>query len=196
MAYDLVVIGVSAGGLDALCTLMSGLPADFALAVVIVQHRSKDSDALCEVLQDCSDFPLHEVLDKDSLAPGHIYIAPADYHLLVEKGHFSLSTDEPERYSRPSIDVTFMSAADSYGPRAIGIVLTGANADGSAGLRRIVERGGHAIVQDPATAEVAVMPRAALRAVPEAEVLPLAEIAGRLRRLQAAPAARAEKPAW
>lgn len=182
------MVGVSAGGLDAVCTLLGRLPDDFGMAVVVVQHRSKDSDALCEVLQDCTRLSIHEATDKTSLEPANVYLAPPDYHLLVEEGHVSLSTDAPEMFSRPSIDVAFESAADTYGPRAVGVVLTGANRDGARGLRRIADRGGAALVQDPATAEVSVMPAAALRAVPEAETLTLEGIAARLVALQAPPA--------
>lgn len=192
-ARDLVMIGVSAGGLDAVCTLLNGLPEDFAMAVVVVQHRSKDSDALCEVLQDCTPLPIHEATDKATADAGKVYLAPPDYHLLLEDGFFSLSTDPPEMYSRPSIDVAFESAADAYGARVVGIVLTGANHDGARGLRRIVDRGGIALVQDPATAEVAVMPTAALRAVPDAEVLTVPRIAERLLTLQKPPAAPGKK---
>lgn len=184
MAFELVMVGVSAGGLDAVCTLLSGLPADFGMAVAVVQHRSRDSDALCEVWQDCTPLRVHEVMDKSPIQPGNVYVAPPDYHALVEDGFFSLSLDAPELYSRPSIDVAFETAADSMRGRVVGVVLTGANHDGARGLRRIVDRKGYAIVQDPRTAEVAVMPAAALRAVPEAEVLPLAEIAARLVSLQ------------
>lgn len=189
MSRELVMVGVSAGGLDAVCTLLGRLPDDFAMAVAVVQHRSKDSDALCEVLQDCTGLAIQEVTDKAPIEPGNVYLAPPDYHLLVDEGHFSLSTDAPEMYSRPSIDVALESAADSYGARAVGVVLTGANHDGSRGLRRIVDRGGVALVQDPRTAEVSVMPAAAARAVPEAEVLTLEEIAARLVTLQTSPAA-------
>ncbi|HEV2145871.1 MAG TPA: chemotaxis protein CheB [Longimicrobiaceae bacterium] len=188
VAPVLVMIGVSAGGLDAVCTLLRGLPEDFRMALVVVQHRSKDSDALCEVLQECTPLPVHEATDKASAEQGKVYLAPPDYHLLLEDGYFSLSTDAPEMYSRPSIDVAFESAADAYGARVVGVVLTGANHDGARGLRRIVDRGGTALVQDPATAEVAVMPAAALRAVPEAEVLTLPRIAERLLTLQTPPA--------
>ncbi|HWK90060.1 MAG TPA: chemotaxis protein CheB, partial [Longimicrobium sp.] len=109
-----------------------------------------------------------------------IFVAPPDYHLLLEDGYFSLSVDEPVRYSRPSIDVMFESAADAYGMDVIGVVLTGANQDGARGLRRIVDVGGHGVVQDPATAEVRVMPLSAARAVPEACVLPLERIGAHL----------------
>jgi two-component system, chemotaxis family, protein-glutamate methylesterase/glutaminase len=178
------MIGVSAGGLDALCTLFGQLPEDFELAIVVVQHRSKDSTALCEVLESCSRLPVEEVVDKSVIAPGRVHLAPPDYHLLVEDGFFSLSLDAPELYSRPSIDVAFQSAADTYGERVVGVVLTGANHDGAVGLGRIVERGGYAIVQDPATAEVATMPSAALRAVPRATVLPLEAIGPHLQSLR------------
>jgi two-component system chemotaxis response regulator CheB len=118
-----------------------------------------------------------EVEDKMPIEHGHIYVAPPDYHTLIEPGHFSLSTEAPVRFSRPSIDVTFSSAADSYGHRTVGIVLTGANADGAEGLRRISDRGGLAIVQDPDTAESRPMPMAARRAVPRARVMSLDAIA-------------------
>lgn len=178
--YRLVVVGVSAGGLHALRTLVGGLPDDFELPMVIVQHRSKDSELLCELLQECSTLGVGEVNDKEEIVPGKVYVAPPDYHLLVEDGHFSLSTDEPVRYSRPSIDVMFESAADAYGMDTVGIVLTGANADGARGLRAIADAGGHCVVQDPETADVRVMPRSALKAVPDACVLPLEEIAPHL----------------
>jgi two-component system, chemotaxis family, protein-glutamate methylesterase/glutaminase len=184
MPRSVVMIGVSAGGLGAVCTLLRRLPADFRMAIVVIQHRSKDSDALCEVLAGCSALPVQEVMDKMPIEPAHVYLAPSDYHLLVEDGFFSLSTDAPELYSRPSIDVAFESAADSLGAGVVGVVLTGANHDGSRGLRRIVEVGGVALVQDPATAEVAVMPAAAMRAVPEAEVFSLQAMVRRLLALQ------------
>lgn len=178
--FRIIGVGVSAGGLSALRLLLSGLPSDFDVPIVIVQHRSKESELLCELLQECSPMPVREVTDKEDVRRGHIYIAPPDYHVLVEDGQFALSVDEPVRYSRPSIDVTFESIADEYGPDAIGIVLTGANADGSRGLRKIVDRGGYAVVQDPETAEVKMMPQAAAQAVAEACVLPMKEIAAYL----------------
>lgn len=178
--FGIVVVGVSAGGLLALRTLVSGLPAGFDIPVAIVQHRSRDSELLCELLQECSHLEVTEASDKEGIERGRVYVAPPDYHLIVEPGYFALSTDEPVRFSRPSIDVMFASAADAYGVDAIGVVLTGANSDGSRGLRKIVDRGGHAIVQDPATAEVKVMPAQALKAVPEACVLPMEEIPAHL----------------
>ena len=185
----IVVVGASWGGLNAITTLLRGLPADFATPVVLVQHRSRDStSALAEIIQDAAAIPVCEVEDKAPVVAGHVHVAPSDYHLLIEGDHFSLSVDAPQRYSRPSIDVTFETAASAFGRGAIGVVLTGANQDGSAGLRRIVDHGGLAIVQDPASAESPTMPRAAIAAVPSATVLPLAEIAGELVRLAARPA--------
>jgi len=174
VGYDLVVVGTSWGGLAALRTLVAGLPDSFQMAVTLVQHRHKDSDHLLRtLLQERSALRVCEVEDKMPLEHGHIYVAPPDYHTLVEPGHFSLSTDAPVRYSRPSIDVTFSSAADSYTHRTVGIVLTGANADGADGLRRISDRGGLALIQDPETAESKPMPEAARRAVPRARVMSL-----------------------
>jgi two-component system chemotaxis response regulator CheB len=174
VGYDIAVVGTSWGGLAALRTLVAGLPDSFQMAVVLVQHRHKDSDHLLRVLlQERSALEVCEVEDKMPLEHGRIYVAPPDYHTLVELGHFSLSTEAPVRYSRPSIDVTFGSAADSYAHRTVGIVLTGANTDGADGLRRISDRGGMALVQDPATAESPTMPAAAAKAVTRARVMPL-----------------------
>ena len=192
MSYALVVVGVSAGGLQALCTLAGGLANGFDMAMIIVQHRSKDSYALCDVLQDCTSIPIQEIVDKEPIETGRIYLAPPDYHVLIEPGYFSLNVDEPVRYSRPSIDLMFESAADAYGAGVIGVVLTGANHDGARGLRQIADRGGATIVQDPSTAEVAVMPRAALAAVPDAEVLPVDGIASRILALRAGATAGTE----
>ncbi len=185
MALDVIVVGASLGGLRALRTLVSGLPAGFGPTIAIVQHRGKDSELLCELLQDCSALPVAEALDKQPMEPG-VFVAPPGYHLIAERGYFALSTDEPVQYSRPSIDVLFSSAADAYGATAAGVVLTGANADGAEGLHRIVERGGHAVVQDPDTAEARTMPAAALRRVPAAERLRLEQIASHLLALAAA----------
>jgi two-component system chemotaxis response regulator CheB len=174
VGYDLVVVGTSWGGLAALRMLVAGLPASFSMAVALIQHRHKDSDHLLRMLlQERSALQVCEVEDKMPLEHGRIYVAPPDYHTLVEPGHFSLSTEAPVRHSRPSIDVTFTSAADSYGHRTVGVVLTGANTDGSEGLRRISARGGMAVVQDPTTAESPTMPAAAVKAVPRARVMPL-----------------------
>jgi two-component system chemotaxis response regulator CheB len=180
---SLIVIGVSAGGLNALATLLRGLEADFPIPIAIVQHRSRDSDALALVLQEYTPLKLREIEDKMAIEPGNVYVAPPDYHTLVDDGHFALSVDAPVVYSRPSIDVLFESAADELGERLAGIVLTGANKDGARGLRRIVQRGGLAIVQDPQSAEVDVMPRAALQQVPNANVVALADLGAYLNTL-------------
>lgn len=182
--YALVVIGTSWGGLDALSTLVHGLPSDFALPIVAVQHRGRDSrPLLASLLQQLTDLRVCEAEDKDPLEPGRVLLAPPDYHLLIDDSHVTLDMDEMVRFSRPSIDVTFMSAADTYRARTIGIVLTGANEDGAAGLRRIADRGGVSIVEDPHLAVSPIMPQAALRAVPTATVLPLTQISSELVRL-------------
>ena len=179
MAYELVVIGTSWGGLHALRRVLGGLPEKFDVPVVVVQHRHRDSDhLLVSLLQDHTALTVTEVEDKTELVPGGVFVAPAEYHVLVEVGHLALSTEEPVRYSRPSIDVTFESAADSYGARTIGVIMTGANDDGARGLRRIADRGGASIIQDPSTAESAVMPAAALKLVPEAKVATIEEMGG------------------
>ena len=181
MAYSIVGIGSSWGGLAAMSKLLSALPADFSLPIVVVQHRSSDSDQLlAELLQDATDLTVSEIEDKEPLTPGTVHIAPANYHVLIDDGFLSLTLDEPVRFSRPSIDVMLSSAADMYGAGAIGVVLTGANEDGARGLSDIVSRGGCGLVQDPRSAEIAVMPSAAVKAVPNAEVLPLEALAPRL----------------
>jgi two-component system, chemotaxis family, protein-glutamate methylesterase/glutaminase len=178
MSYVLIVVGCSWGGLAALGRLLGHLPEGVDLPVVIAQHRAPESPrgGLERSLGRHLARTVVEAGDKDPIERGHVYIAPADYHLLVEPGSFALSVDEHVRHARPSIDVLFESAADAYGAGVIGVVLTGANADGADGLARIVARGGAAIVQDPATAEAPEMPRAALAAAPEATVLPLERI--------------------
>ena len=178
MAYELVVVGCSWGGLAALERLLDHLPEAVDLPIVVAQHRGPDSlqGVLEATLRRGRPRPVVEVEDKDAIAPGRVYLAPPDYHLLVEPGSFALSVDERVQYARPSIDVLFESAADAYGERVIGVVLTGANADGAAGLARIVERGGATIVQDPESAEAREMPAAALAAAAEATVLPLERI--------------------
>ena len=189
MLYSVVAIGTSWGGLSALSKLLGGLPGDYKLPVVVVQHRGKDSDRLLpQLLQDATDLRVCEVDDKDPVMPGTVHVAPANYHLLFDDGYLSLTVEEPVRFSRPSIDVMFSSAADAYGQKAIGVVLTGANEDGSRGLADIARRGGKALVQDPKTAEIPIMPIAAINAVPSAEVLPLDKLARRLVELSEEPA--------
>ena len=175
---ELVAVGASWGGLRAIETVLGALPPDFRPTVVIAQHRQNDGrDGVLERLLDgrCA-LAVCEAEDKQPLRPGTVVVAPADYHLLVEHGTASLSVDEPLHFSRPSIDVLLGSAADAYGERAAGVVLTGANADGAVGLARIAARHGVAIVQDPATAERREMPDAALWATPEARVMALERI--------------------
>ncbi len=188
--FAIGVVGASWGGLAALTELLKSLPRDFALPLAIVQHRSKQAeDLLAQILQDVTPLRVVDVEDKEPIQPGSVYIAPANYHMLVDDGHFTLTTDPLVRFSRPSIDVTFMSAGDAYPGSTLGVILTGANDDGSRGLRHIVNRGGKAIVQDPETAESRAMPKAALQAVPDAEVLSLKKIGPRLVTL-ATPAAK------
>ena len=170
---SMIAVGASWGGLKALRAIAHGLPVHFRVPITFVQHRSKDSAALRDLLQDCTSLIVCEVEDKQPIMGGYVYLAPPDYHLLVDGDEFSLSVDEPVRYSRPSIDVFFESVAERFGPAAVGVVLTGANDDGAEGLRQIVARGGAGVVQDPRTAESPIMPRAALRAVPTALTLPL-----------------------
>ena len=185
-AGRLVVIGASWGGLQALSRIVQHLPVGLPAALAIVQHRSKDSGTLlAELLQDVTALRVVDVEDKEPILAGHAYVAPPDYHLLVDDGVFSLSVDAAFRYSRPSIDVTMTSAAEAYGDHVVGVVLTGANDDGARGARHVVERGGAVLVQDPATAEVRTMPEAAIRALataPQARwsVVPLDTMAARL----------------
>jgi two-component system chemotaxis response regulator CheB len=175
----LVAMGASWGGLRAVETILGALPAGFGAPVVIAQHRRHDTPdgVLVRMLGARCALTVCEAEDKQSLDPGVVLVAPADYHLLVETGTVALSVDAPLNYSRPSIDILFSSAADAYGERVAGVVLTGANADGALGLAQIAGRGGTAIVQDPETAERREMPDAALRATPQARVLRLSEIA-------------------
>ena len=180
-AYSIVVIGTSWGGLAALTKLLGALPADFPIPIAVVQHRSKESERLLpQLLQDVTDLKICEMDDKDELLPGTVHLAPADYHALIDTGLITLTVEDPVRFSRPSIDLLFISAADTYRTGTIGIVLTGANEDGSRGLQHIVKRGGYAIVQDPKNAEIPIMPSAAIKIVPSAEVLSLEAIAARL----------------
>ena len=159
-----VIIGGSAGSLDVLLKIIPKLKAIPSLALVIVLHRKSGEDAtLEELIAIKTDIPVKEVEDKVVLERGYIYIAPADYHLLFEKnGELSLDTSEKVHYSRPSIDVSFESAADAYGPAVTAILLSGANADGTQGLKTVKEAGGTTVVQKPETAEVPYMPAHAI----------------------------------
>ena len=176
--YRIVVVGTSYGGVEALEKVLPGLSPSLGVPVVVVQHRSRDTDdGLCEFLRAHCRLPVVEPNDKGEVLGGRVYLAPRDYHLLVEDGHFALSVDAPVTFARPSIDVLFESAADVYGAGAIGVVLTGANRDGARGLARIKERGGLALAQDPEEAESRAMPEAAIAAAKVGRVLRLAEIA-------------------
>jgi len=177
--FELVVIGCSWGGLEALGVILGSLPRRFPLPIAVAQHRGPDSSdaTLISVLQPRSGPRVRAVEDKDPIAAGgEVYLAPPDYHLLVERGSFALSIDERVASSRPSVDVLFESATDAYGSAVIGVVLTGANADGAAGLARLRRHGGHGIVQDPDGAVRSAMPAAAIAAGGADEILPLAEI--------------------
>lgn len=162
-AYDLVVIGASWGGLVALQSLLRDLPADFETPIVIAQHRTSDNDSrLRELLDKHSRVPVREVQDRQDLREHRIYLAPPDYHVIVEPGALALSTEAPVNFARPSIDVLFESAAYVLGPSVVAVVLTGASADGAEGARAIVAGGGRLLVESPTTAERADAPRAAL----------------------------------
>jgi two-component system chemotaxis response regulator CheB len=182
---EALVIGASAGGVDALLTLLPALPARCKVPVMIVLHLPRHQpSALIEIFAPRCALPVREADDKEPIVPGTVYFAPPDYHLLVDQGPaLALSTDEPVNYSRPAIDVLFESAADFYGPTLGGIVLTGANADGAAGLAAVRRAGGVTIVQQPDTAATSMMPQAALEAGPVDFVLPLDGIARLLRSL-------------
>jgi two-component system chemotaxis response regulator CheB len=176
--YEVIVIGASWGGLEAVGTLLQGIPHELDQAIVVAQHRSAGSSrgGLESLLQRHVERPVSEPHDKELVEPGHVYIAPPDYHLLVDGDRFALSVEDRVQYARPSIDVLFESIADAYRERAIGIVLTGANKDGAAGLSAIKRNGGVAIVQDPETASRRTMPDAALAASAADAVLTLEEI--------------------
>ncbi|TML73447.1 MAG: chemotaxis protein CheB [Actinobacteria bacterium] len=173
--YELICIGASWGGLSAIGRVLADIPTAVDPAIVVAQHRHVDSHegALGELLGLRIDRPVRDVEDKTPIARRNVYLAPPDYHLLVERGWFSLSVDERVQYARPSIDVLFESAADAYGSAVIGVILTGANEDGAAGLAAIKHRGGVAIIQDPIGAERRAMPDAAIAATVADAVLPL-----------------------
>ncbi|MGC2399580.1 MAG: chemotaxis protein CheB [Acidobacteriaceae bacterium] len=179
MRYAAVVIGVSAGGLGALKVILPALPASFPLPIAVVQHRDERSDGfLAAYLNAMSKIGVSEAEDKEPFRPGHAYLAPAGYHLLIEADRtLSLTVDQRVNYCCPSIDVLFESAADAFAESLIGVVLTGANADGAQGLKVIKARGGLTIVENPQTASVSAMPRAALRATSVDHVADLPRIA-------------------
>ncbi len=174
-----LVVGASAGAIEALSRILPALPGGFAAPILVVVHLPASGPSLLvELFAPRCALRVREAEDKVRPEPGTIYFAPPDYHVLVEPdGRLSLSVDEPVNFSRPSIDVLFESAAEAYGGGLAGLVLTGANADGARGLAAVRRAGGRAMVQDPAGARAEAMPRAALRSVPDALVLPLEGIA-------------------
>ena len=181
VAPKVVVVGTSLGGMRALEIVLRGLAPDFPLPIAVVQHRSAEWDGqqshLTRLLQLHSALPIVEASDKDPLAGGRVFLAPPDYHLLVDDGCFALSIDARVCHARPSIDVLFESAADVYREGVLAVLMTGASADGTMGAMRIKRLGGSVVAQDPRTAEAPVMPQAAISAGVVDQVLPLDEIA-------------------
>jgi len=173
--FELICVGASWGGLHAIGRLLADIPDDLEQPIVIAQHRAPDSAAgtFPDIIGRQTPRRVVDVEDKAPIERGRVYLAPADYHLLIEPGSFALSVDERVKHARPSIDVLFESAADAYREGVIGVILTGANEDGASGLARIKERGGVAVIQDPADAERPLMPRAAIAATVADAVLPL-----------------------
>ncbi len=189
--FQAVVIGVSSGGVQALKKLLGGLPADFPLPVLIVQHISPEAGSgMAKLLDDLCAIRVKEADEQDRLEPATVYLAPPNYHLLVERGGvLALSADPPVSYARPSVDVLFETAAGVYRRGLIGMVLTGANWDGARGVQFVKQKGGVVIVQHPADADTPQMPQAALAAVEADYVVPLAEMPELLRQLAEARAA-------
>ncbi len=181
MGHALIVIGASAGGLHALSVILAQLPTEFSASLAIVQHRRPDDTSLLrDLLGRKSRLPVLEPCHGEPIVAGHVYLAPANYHLLIESGSIALSIDAPVRCSRPSMDLLFESAAMAYRDKTIGVVLTGANADGAIGAGALAAVGAPLIVQNPSSAESPACPQAALERVPSALVLHLDEIAPRL----------------
>jgi two-component system chemotaxis response regulator CheB len=174
----LLVIGGSAGSLQVVLSLLTAIGGDFPMPVLIVLHRNGVFESSLEdLLSSRTRLPIKEVEEKDLLRAGTVYICPADYHVLLEKDHsFSLDYSERVHYSRPSIDVSFRSAADVYGPGLVCLLLSGGNADGVEGMQYAQERGGLTLVQDPATAEVPYMPQQAINRMTVDFILPSADI--------------------
>lgn len=183
--YDAIVIGTSAGGLDALSVFLPMLDKNLPVPVLVVQHVSSQSDAfLITYLDKLCALDVTEAGEKETLKAGTIYVAPPDYHLLVEEDHtISLSNDEKVSYSRPSIDVLFETASWVFKARLIGVLLTGANWDGSSGLQKIHEAGAYTIVQDPKDAAVPRMPQAAIDLFKPSAILPLKKIGPAINKL-------------
>lgn len=189
MAYKAVVIGTSSGGMNALLTVLPSLPENFSMPVIVVQHVGAGSDSFwIEAMNKKCKLTVKEADEKEKAEPGFVYIAPPNYHLLIERDEtFSLTIDERVNYARPSIDVLFESACVAYGSNLIGIILTGANNDGAAGLNCIRSRGGLTIAQDPETAEASFMPASAIKINAANRVLSLKEIVDLLIQLNLTP---------
>ncbi|MDQ0570473.1 two-component system chemotaxis response regulator CheB [Variovorax paradoxus] len=185
---EAVVLGASAGGIEALLALLHELPSPWRLPVVIVLHLPETHEShLAEIFGERLHLPVREAADKMPLAAGHVYFAPPGYHLSIERDRrFSLSCEPPVHFSRPSIDVLMASAADAYGPALAGMLLTGANDDGAEGLQRIHLAGGLTAVQDPNEAQVSTMPEAAMALRSPDHVLPLRELRALLLQLESA----------
>jgi two-component system chemotaxis response regulator CheB len=183
---EAVVIGTSAGGIEALSALLPALPAGVCAPVFAVLHLPRERPSLLtDIFAPKCAVAVREAVDKDPIQPGTIYFAPPDYHLLIDEGPaIALSDDEPVHHSRPSIDVLFESAADVFGPRLLAILLTGGNSDGAAGMAAVRDAGGLTVVQDPAEAQVPTMVEAALARGPVDHVLRLDGIAALLRGLK------------
>lgn len=186
MTPGILVIGGSAGSLEPLMAILATLPSDFTAPIAIVVHMLPTQPShLPSLLGRQSMRRVSEPEDKEPLEPSTIYVAPPNYHMLVERGHtIALSVDEPVNFSRPSIDVLFESAADAYGKRTIGVLLSGSNADGAAGLKRIADAGGIALVQKPESAVYAAMPQAALDSLPTANAYEPSEIVNAISKLR------------
>jgi two-component system chemotaxis response regulator CheB len=176
-SVEIVAVGASLGGLHAVQLLLRAMPAELGASVVIAQHRKADADSrLRELLASVSKLPVIEPEDRTRIELNHVYIAPSDYHMLVEDGVVSLSIDPPVHHARPSIDVLFESVADAYGAACVGVVLTNSNEDGARGAAAIKRAGGKVFVQDPETAESPIGPRAALASTAVDAVLKLEEL--------------------
>lgn len=183
-AVEVVAIGASLGGLQAVQRLLHGIPAELGCSVLLTQHRRPDPESvLVELLAKHCALRVVEPEDKTPIEPNTLYVAPGDYHMLVEDGHVALSIDAPVCYARPSIDVLFESVADAYGPGAVAVMLTNSNEDGAAGAHAIKKAGGKVLVQDPDTAESAVGPRSVLALTPVDAVLDIDELAIELTRM-------------
>jgi len=175
----LLIIGGSAGSLEVMLHTLPHIRTDIPFALLLVMHRSSEPDPLLQfILSSKTALIVKEAEEKEKIQPGVIYIAPADYHLLIEKDHtFSLDFSEKVNFSRPSIDVTFGVAAEAYGTELVGLLLSGGNSDGTEGLMLIKEAGGITAVQDPATATVPFMPQHAILKMQPDYILPSNEIA-------------------